>query len=133
MSMATLTLLDRGMLLRDLPATTLARESVRVSDFRGRRNLVLVFSGDDREEAPLLVALRAAQADLQEEEAVVLIANAAGELREIYGAISPQGHPLAAVFITDRYGEIFFAARGTLPDVPAVLDWLRFINAQCPE
>jgi hypothetical protein len=39
--------------------------------------------------------------------------------------------------VSDRYGEIFFAAhsgRGeSLPSAAELLDWVRFINSQCPE
>ncbi len=128
--MATSNVLERGMMLRDLPAHTLDGRAVQVYDFRGRRNLVLIFTGADREEA-LLSALRASAADLKEEEAAVLIADPTGDLRRYYGAVDH-----SALYITDRYGEIFFVAQAparALPGVKEILEWLRFINAQCPE
>lgn len=131
-----MTQLERGMILRDLPARTLDGRDVYAMDYRGRRNLVLIFAGQDREELALLDQLRRSSDELQEEEAVALVAAADDELRRQYAAIDSAGHPMAALYVTDRYGEIFFAAHPdglALPGVAEVLDWLRFINAQCPE
>lgn len=117
--------LTAGTLLRDISARTLDGRLANVSDFRGRRNLVLVFPGDDT--ATLLERLRSRSEELAAEEAMVLIAADAD--RELYNV------PSSAIFISDRYGEIFFTARHPvpLPDVQEVLKWLEFINAQCPE
>lgn len=135
--MATTTVLERGMLLRDVPAQTFDGHSVSVSDFRGRRNLVLILPGMQGEEASLLSELRQSAAELQEEEAVVLIADPSDDAHRHYGAASPEGSRIAAVYIADRYGEIYFAAHSgpgdSLPAAAEMLEWLRFINAQCPE
>jgi hypothetical protein len=115
----------RGALLRDISARTLNGEDVSISDFRGRRDLVLIFPGPDADR--LVQALRGHTDDVRSEEAVVLIAP--DSARELYAA------PSSAVFLTDRFGEIFFSARHpeALPDAAEVLRWLEFINAQCPE
>ncbi len=117
------------MMLRDLSARTLDGRAVQASDFRGRRDLVLIFGG--REET-LIGTLRASASELQEEEAVVLLADPTTTDREYYGAVNN-----SALYITDRYGEIYFAAHRRpgepLPGVAEILGWLRFINAQCPE
>jgi peroxiredoxin len=135
--MATTTVLERGMLLRDLPVHTFDGHSVSVSDFRGRRNFVLVFPGLRGEESSLLNELRQSAAELQEEEAIVLIADAPDDARRHYGAASPEGSRIAALYVADRYGEIYFAAHNgpgdSLPPAAEILEWLRFINAQCPE
>ncbi len=136
--MATGTILERGMLVHDLPAQTLDGGPVHASDFRGRRNLVLIFPGVTAEESLLVRELRQQAADLQEEEAVALLAaDVPAELLGYYGAISNRGERRPALYITDRYGEIYYAAHGesggTLPSAAEVLDWLRFINSQCPE
>jgi hypothetical protein len=128
--------LEAGMLLRDVRAHTLEDREVYASDFRGRRNLVLIFPGQEREEFGLLNELRQHATDLQEEEAIVLIADGDNEAGR-YGTISPEGRRIAAVYVADRYGEVYFTAHcepgKTLPGAAEVLDWLRFINAQCPE
>ena len=136
-SMSAIAQLERGMMVRDLPARTPEGREVHASDFRGRRNLVLIVPGQGGEELGLLDELRLGAADLQEEEAVVLIADEDDESCRLYGAVSPEGHRIAALYIADRYGEIYFVAHSqpghALPGAAEVLDWLRFINAQCPE
>lgn len=136
--MTNATLLERGMMLRDISATTLEGVPAWLSDFRGRRNLVLIFAGTNGEEGRLLSELRQSREELREEEAVVaILSDADPESRAWYGALTAGGAPHAALYITDRYGEIYFAAhpeRGQpLPSAAEVLDWLRFINSQCPE
>ncbi len=117
--------LERGALLRDIPARTLDGLDVHVGDFRGRRNIVLVFAG--AESSILLEQLDSRSGELATEEATVLIASK--QARDLYQA------PASAIFISDRYGEIFFSARDPepIPDAREVLKWLEFINAQCPE
>lgn len=119
------TTFERGVLLRDIPARTLDGRDVQISDFRGRRNIVLVFPSVQIDRA--LDQLKRSTDDLSFHEAVVLLAP--DSARELYDA------PTSAIFITDRFGEIFFSARSPqpLPDADAVLGWLEFINAQCPE
>lgn len=119
--------LSRGALLRDVAARTDDGREVHVSDFRGRRNIVLIFPGEGEEASSLIRGL-GNNAEVQSEEAVVLTASEA-TARAFYSA------PSSAVFIADRYGEIFFSARhpDPLPDAAEVLKWLEFINSQCPE
>ncbi len=131
--MAATTILERGMLLRDLPARTLDGHAVHASDFRGRRNLVLIFPGAAAEESPLINDFRQRASDLHEEEAVVLIADAPPDIRSYYGAIQPSGKNEPALYITDRYGEIYYGVHGGALPAAEILDWLRFINSQCPE
>jgi peroxiredoxin len=119
--------LARGSLLRDIPVRNSDGREVHVSDFRGRKNVVLIFPdpGDPPECSALLETRDTALAD---NEAVLLVA-ASDAARDLYDA------PKSALFITDRYGEIFFSVRHPepLPDVGEVLQWLEFINLQCPE
>jgi len=126
------------MMLRDLTTPTLDGERVQLSDLRGRRNLVLIFAGTDAEEARLISELQGCGETLREEETVVAIFAAAdADTRAWYGALAEDGTPRAALYISDRYGEIYFAAHPepgqALPSAAEALEWLRFINAQCPE
>ena len=54
-----------------------------------------------------------------------------------YGALEYSGSPVAAVFVADRYGEIFAASVSgpghQLLTVDEILSWLRLIEIQCPE
>ncbi len=117
--------LTRGALVRDITAFDTGPRPVphQLSDFRGRRNLVLVFPPA----GALLAELAKANDELREEEAVVLtVPEDDLRARELYGITR------SAIFITDRYGEIFFASEQP-PAISEIMDWLRFINAQCPE
>jgi len=41
------------------------------------------------------------------------------------------------VYITDQFGEVFAVYRTregqSLPNIADILNWLEFVNAQCPE
>ena len=60
-----------------------------------------------------------------------------GEYIAHAGAADNDGHPATAIYITDRFGEVFAvyrAAEGqTMPDAQEIVTWLAFINSQCPE
>jgi hypothetical protein len=47
------------------------------------------------------------------------------------------GHRAMAIYITDRFGEVFAVYREavgqTMPSVQEIVKWLTFINIQCPE
>lgn len=120
--------LTRGLLLKDILVRTPDGRDVYVSDFRSRRNVVLIFPGDRRDVATTIIEQLAHNPTLAEEEAVLLVASSA-DARRLYDA------PMSALFISDRYGEIFFSVRhpDPLPDADEVLKWLEFINHQCPE
>ena len=54
-----------------------------------------------------------------------------------YGALEYGGLPMAAVFVADRYGEIFAVSVSgpghQLLTVDEILSWLRLVEIQCPE
>ena len=60
-----------------------------------------------------------------------------GHIHRAVGATDAAGRPASAVFVTDRFREIFAAylpGRGLeLPGAKEILEWLVFINIQCPE
>ena len=130
-----------------------------VERYRGRRNLVVVFGAELAEEGPvarLLHQLRVRAAELTAELAQVLVIatswhvgaqhlwmgfptllDGEGRIHRALGARDAAGRPAPAVFVTDRFREIFAAylpGHGSgLPDVQEILDWVAFINIQCPE
>ena len=130
-----------------------------VERYRGRRNLVVVFGAELAEEGPvarLLHQLRVRAAELTAELAQVLVIatswhvaaqhlwmgfptllDGEGRIHRALGARGAAGRPAPAVFVTDRFREIFAAylpGQGSgLPDVQEILDWVAFINIQCPE
>jgi peroxiredoxin len=121
----------------------------QISRLRGRRNLVLLFAG--RAEGPTTALARALASrgqELREEEALVLevvlgdmatahtlhsvdqvpfpvLADSDGAVHQTYGG--------PAVYVMDRYGEIYGAYRDPLPTADDILASLRHINAACPE
>jgi len=60
-----------------------------------------------------------------------------GRVHRQLGALGSQGDDAAAVYVTDRFAEVFGAYRTSegqpLPGIADILNWLEFINAQCPE
>jgi hypothetical protein len=137
-----------------MPGQTLPTVGERLPDFpgaefsrhRGRRNLVVLLSPPEA----LLGKLAARADDLSYEEAQVLVLSpepressfpvlmdSGLEVHSALGGLNAQGRPTPVVLVADRYGEIYAAfggAHGTpLPDVPAILGWIEFINSQCPE
>ncbi|HEY6210316.1 MAG TPA: redoxin domain-containing protein [Gemmatimonadales bacterium] len=144
-----------GFTLPDIDGSFVFLES-----YRGRTNLVVVFAGDIMGESPVTVMLHqlAAQtAELTLEATQVLVAvtsrpaavrqrapwgfpvlvDDGGHIHRSVGAIDAAGRPAPAVFVTDRFREIFAAylpgPGSTLPGAKEILDWLVFINIQCPE
>lgn len=123
--------------------------SIRVSDFRGHRDLVLVFLDKQHDGFAMqfLQALSAKKDELESEETVVLVlvwgdaarakvvraekqipfpvlADADGAVHERY---------CASVVLTDRYGEIYSLHRDRWPSVEDLMTSVRHINAECPE
>jgi peroxiredoxin len=60
-----------------------------------------------------------------------------GRVHSELGATAVNGTSRFAIYVTDRFGEVFGAYRlrdvSLLPSVKDILDWLEFINSQCPE
>jgi peroxiredoxin len=134
---------------------------VELERYRGRNNLVLVFAGNVLGRAgptsPLLEELVARSAELAAEVAQVLVVVASrsavgsqgdpgpfpvlvdsdAHIHRRVGATDAAGQPAPALFVTDRFREIYAtytSAEGSaLPSAKEVTDWLRFINIQCPE
>lgn len=156
-----LQLLERGQALPPISGRTMDHKAIRVSDYRGRKNIVLVFSHNRSDERfdDLISALASRYGEIQMEnaEALGVIAGNAAEYgsRQRYasvpfpllldednsahrsvGAVDSNGHAAAGVCITDRYGQVYFAERCSdagCASANDILEWLRFIEIQCPE
>lgn len=149
----------KGYLLRDFSLETASGKKVSLSDYRGRASLVLVFPGDEKI-SKLLSVLAIHDAEIKQQEAEVLVIgwpghdrlqeskdqphvpyavliDRDGRLRERFGAVDAQGCACSAVYITDRFAEVFAAYRKRdgqkLPTFTEILSWLEFVNSQCPE
>ena len=133
---------------------------VSLERYRGRSNLVVVFAGDTGDESLVTVLLeeliaRRDQLSLEATQVLVVVTSRRtsglpcgrcafpvlvdddGHVHRTVGATDAAGKPAPAVFVTDRFREIFTAYLpgdgSTLPGAKDILDWLVFINIQCPE
>lgn len=150
---------SNGYLLRDFTLMSALGNPVQLSAYRGRSNLVLVCADERAETEQLLLGLASQYTQVRSEEAEVLvvvrsIAEAAekkerlklpypiladdnGRIYRELGAADSQGREFAAVYVTDRFGEVFGAYRTrdgqSLPRLADILNLLEFIGFQCPE
>jgi peroxiredoxin len=150
---------SKGHLFRDFCLETTSGKKICLSDYRGRSNLVLIFM-DNRSETLMLTSdLAKAYPEIRKQEAEVLavkpgdqpvqtgeqwalipypvLVDPGARMHTEVGAIDNHGGICSAVYITDRFAEVFSAYRGSdgqsLPTTTEVLSWLEFINSQCPE
>ncbi|HEX6965311.1 MAG TPA: hypothetical protein VF166_05900 [Gemmatimonadaceae bacterium] len=148
-----------GDLLPDITLPTPSGEHVTLGHYSALRNLVVVLLGAnavDESVAHLLTTLTESRAAMIDEETEVLVVQS-GERGEwpaashpftmvvdedaafhrCVGAVDADGKPAPAVFITDRFREIYHVFRPTDTDWPPsgrdILEWLVFMNIQCPE
>jgi peroxiredoxin len=149
---------QRGSCLPDLSYVSVEGEKRRLSDWKGRYNLALLITRNI--ENPLLDAIAQSYAEFPARDARVLAilqceptdvvqardsrrwafdvaADPRGDLSRELAGQSESEEAGTAVFITDRWGEVFFVSRSVdgdaVPDVHEILDWLTFVDHQCPE
>ncbi len=150
----------RGAVLPGFMLPAIDGSSVSLESYRGRTNLVVVFAGDKMDESAVAVLLEELVARREEftlEAAQVLVAvtsrpaavpqrarwafpvlvDDGADIHRKVGATDAAGRPAPAVFVTDRFREIYAAylsGQGSaLPGAKEILEWLVFINIQCPE
>ena len=144
----------RGELMRDFVLPSVSGEPVALSAYRGRKHLVVVFAGVaergwlhqlaerphalSREESRVLV-VTAAYADaenLQRGLPFAVLVDTDARVHTMLGAMK-DGQPAPALYVTDRFGEVFAAFRAaegdSLPDADETVAWLGFVNRQCEE
>ncbi len=154
--------LHTGQMVPDFSLSSTSGRSIRISDYRNRSNLVLVFPLFARlpELQGLLHTLTELKAEFSEQEAQLLLV-LPGSLEAAEGvkdaadfpfpiladeqsvsarfALSQdaEGQMTGVAYVVDRFGEIFNVSRtgegDTVPAPEEVLDWLQFIEIQCPE
>ena len=154
-------LLGRGDRLGDFTLGSTNGAHVSPYDYRGRSSLVLFFTGvaDDSMQHALYSSFVAEYPAIHQHGADVLLILGHSFEREstnaqpappfpvlldpdsavhrTVGAVSVEGAPIPAVFVTDRYLEVYAGWRSAeghaLPTVAEVLSWLAYIESECPE
>ncbi len=152
---------DRGQRLRDFRLPDLSGHEVQLSDLWGYRNLVLLFAADlpvsligllseiarhysefAEEQAQVLVVVAGTKAQAEEKLGTrdlpfSILLDVDGKEHRSACAFEPGGRLGPEIYVTDRYGEIFQVYRTfdgrSVPKVGELLEWLQFINMQCPE
>jgi peroxiredoxin len=149
-----------GRRMNDFELASIAGFEIALSHYRGRANLVLFAAGHDESTMTLMMRLADQYAQIKNEDATVLLifqespeaaARIAQDLKLPYpvlvdedgrvhrelGAADTVGSPRSAIYITDRFGEVFGAYRSrdgvSLPSFEKIVHMLEFVNSQCPE
>jgi len=139
-----------------------AGEEVRSWDFKGKKNLVIFFthslacercrdylmvlasrySDIAGEETEVIAIVPASFEDVAEakrrlELPYIVLSDPDGATHAGFGAVNPLGQPTAAIYVSDRYGQIYVdrvaGEDDELLSYQDVLSWLLFIEYQCPE
>lgn len=159
--MATVTYPKTGQMLPDFHLPTVDGPRVRLSDYRNRRNIVLlVLQGLSRGTDQLLTELARDAASLADDNAQALVVvegplQAAQSLQQMYrlpfpvladeggvvaallGPDEAAGGPRLAVHVASRssrvYWSVWVGSDDRLPTVNDIRGWLEFIEIQCPE
>ncbi|HET8522807.1 MAG TPA: redoxin domain-containing protein [Thermomicrobiales bacterium] len=135
-----------GKMLRPFAGQTTDGQTIRSQSYRQRSNLVLLFH-HGRDCAPcqaMLADIGAHIDEIQDQATAVLAIGPDGEARPFPMLTDPsgeiakqQGLAAPAVVIVDRFGEIWAAWEGGadhhLPHADDVIEWLEFLEVQCPE
>ena len=151
---------SEGHLLRDFALISPLGVRIHLSDYRGRSNLVLLVTDNESASARLMSDLAREYAEIRNHEAEVLavewlspeqatqekqqmrlpyplLVDEDGRFHREVGATDAHGQSSAAVYVTDRFGEVFGSYRTrdgqNLSTAEEILNWLEFVNSQCPE
>jgi peroxiredoxin len=148
-----------GQRLPDFSLPSTLGHPIRISDYRNRVNLVVMICNPQTIEAlyPMLAGMNRVNSELAAENTQALVVlpvnlDEAEHLHDEFGLTYPlmadvngkvaremiQVHePGLEMYILDRYGEIYAVERietgGHLPESREILDWVRFMEIQCPE
>lgn len=144
-----------GYRLRDFLLRSTAGAEVRLSDYRGRSNLILIFGAVSAQRSALIRDVAGIYQRIREEQAEVLLIVPA-VFKEPNGPLQPpfavlvdsdrqtydeyglflNNDPISGIFISDRFGELaasYVASQTANATSASILKWLEFINSQCPE
>jgi peroxiredoxin len=147
---------SKGRRIPDFGLISTEGKFIQLSDYRGIRNLVLILADGRNSTKEFLSEVNNRYDEIKAEEGEVLtvveqssqtqreskasfpiLIDKDGYIHREFGAVDQLGQTAAAVYVTDRYGEVYDAHRSrdgqSLPRVNEILASLEFINIQCPE
>lgn len=151
-----------GEIVPEFTVLSAAGEYVRASDYRGRRNLILIFCGTGRsavvralvrqvselyaefaaEEAQALAVVQGAGDEAEDLDRSCnppfpILLDKDGHAHELFGCRSSEQHSFPVACVVDRFGElrhIFGAAESQRSGFARdILEWVRYVNLECPE
>jgi len=147
-----------GQIMPNFRLPDAAGMSHQAWDFRNRRNLVLIFTGEDSPERTAQVGALLQQFDdlwdeVESNTAVLLVISPRqprkgnrphwlnlldqdARLHRDIGAVDQQGRSVFAAVVADRFGEImqtYLEKADEFPTARTMIEWLEFIELQCPE
>ncbi len=152
----------RGYLMPDFTLPSTEGRQISLYDYRGRSNLVVLLAGDGShsEGQRILASLAKDYSALRDQDAEVLVILASsreraeafkrqahlsfpvlvdegGKVHEAVGACENHGVWAPALYVIDRFLEVYAAwctaSRDVLPSSSEVLSWLAYLDSVCPE
>jgi hypothetical protein len=121
-------MLQKGELLPHFSVRSIAGERFAYSDIWQRKNLVLVSLSHEESKGSTtyLAQLAIGMSELTGDDTACLITKD-----------SIPGVPAPGVVVADRWGEIHHVTHAArvedLPSFQELVDWLRYVQSQCPE
>jgi peroxiredoxin len=118
-------MLQAGDLVPHFTVTTFRGETFAYSDIWQRKNLVLVLlpHAESAASSKFVDQLTAQMSELTGDDSACVITR-----DSVSGVQSP------GIVVADRWGEIHHVADGnTVPSPDDVIEWLRYVQHQCPE
>lgn len=119
--------IQRGEQVPFFEITTFDGQRVEYRSLWQRRNLLLVrLPARDEDAAACVADLKRRMAELMAHDTAVLVTSDPVE-----------GMPSPGVLVADRWGDIYhvgrFADDSPCVDADALIEWLRYVQTQCPE
>jgi peroxiredoxin len=147
--------LVEGDIFPELKLSTPAGATVDLARLRGEHSIAVLFSGESPNPAVdgFLDRLKPLLPDFEIEGArvilitppgspllsrvadwpVLVLLDEDGSAARRVGAVDEDGRPAPAAFLADRWFEVFDAQNAEDLSPEALLDWLRYVEIQCPE
>lgn len=141
---------SKGLRIRDYALADAAGNPILLSNFRGKKNLVLIFAKAREAGEAIAEQFRPLGQEFSEEDAlaIVIVADEPawdsglphlliatdldGVAHKEIGGRNSSGKFVQSCYITDRFGEVYAVLR-EIPPASEMLRWLDFINSECPE